>query len=69
MTRTVEADDAAVALVAFARGNSIWQIFLPKPPRRLVPLLSKRDTTMRVVALAHDMQVTIVADRRKDARP
>ena len=68
-TRTLEAEDAALALVAFARGNSISQIFLPKPPRPLLPVLSKRDTTMRIVALAHDMQMTIVADRRKDARP
>jgi two-component system sensor histidine kinase KdpD len=64
-TRTLEADDAAQALVAFARANAVTQIFLPRPPRRLLPLLSKRHTTMRVVALAHDMQVTIVAERKK----
>jgi two-component system, OmpR family, sensor histidine kinase KdpD len=68
-TRTLEADDAALALVAFARGNSISQIFLPKPPRPLMPMLGKRETTMRIVALAHDMQVTVVADRKKGARP
>ena len=38
---------------------------LPRPARRLLPLLSRRDTTMRVVALAHDIQVTVVADRGK----
>ncbi len=62
-TRTLDASDAAEALVAFARANAITQIFLPRPPRRALALLSKRHTTMRVVALAHDMQVTVVAER------
>jgi two-component system, OmpR family, sensor histidine kinase KdpD len=68
-TRTLRASDAAPALVEFARANAVTQIFLPKPPRHRLGVLSKRDVTMRVVALAHDMQVTIVADRRKEARP
>ena len=33
----LEADDAARALVAFARANAVTQIFLPRPPRRLLP--------------------------------
>ena len=41
------------------------QIFLPRPARRLLPYLSRRHTTMRVVAEAHDMQVTVVAERKK----
>jgi two-component system sensor histidine kinase KdpD len=64
-TRTLEADDPAQALVAFARANAVTQIFLPRPPHRFLPLLSKRHTTMRVVALAHDMQLIIVAERKK----
>jgi two-component system sensor histidine kinase KdpD len=64
-TRTLTAADAARALVAFARAEGVTQIFLPRPPRRLLSFLSRRDTTMRVVALAHDMQVTVVAERRK----
>ena len=62
-TRTLEGSDAAEALAAFARANAITQIFLPRPPRRALALLSRRHTTMRVVALAHDMQVTVVAER------
>ena len=65
-TRTLEADDAAAALVDFARRNAVTQIFLAKPKRRL-RLLSKRDTAMKIVDLAKDMQVTVVAERR--ARP
>jgi two-component system, OmpR family, sensor histidine kinase KdpD len=66
-TRTLEAEDAAEALVAFARANAVTQIFVPRPPRRPLSLLSRRHTTMRVVALAHDMQVTVVAVREKGA--
>jgi two-component system sensor histidine kinase KdpD len=65
-TRTLEGDDAAAALVDFARRNAITQIFLAKPPRRL-RLLSKRDTAMKIVDLAKDIQVTIVAERRRGA--
>ncbi len=64
-TRTLIADDEARALVEFARANAVTQIFLPRPARRLLPLFSRRHTTMRVVGLAHDMQVTVVAERRK----
>ncbi len=66
-TQTLRATDAASALVAFARANAVTQIFLPRPPARLLPLLRKRHTTMRVVALAHDMQVTVVAERTRGA--
>jgi len=66
-TRTLIADDVPLALVAFARAEGVTQILLPRPARRRVSLLSRRDTTMRVVALAHDMQVTVVAERRRIA--
>ncbi len=64
-TRSLEADDAAHALVEFARANGVTQIFLPRPARRLLPVLSRRHTTMRIVAEAHDMQVTVVAERKR----
>jgi two-component system sensor histidine kinase KdpD len=66
-TRTLVADDEAHALVAFARANAVTQVFLPRPARRLLSLLSRRHTTMRVVALAHDMQVTVAAERKRSA--
>jgi two-component system, OmpR family, sensor histidine kinase KdpD len=65
-TRTLEAEDAAAALVAFARTHGVTQIFLPRPPRRLFSFLSRSHVTMRVVALAHDMQVTVVAERKNN---
>ena len=64
-TRSLEARDAGQALVEFARANGVTQIFLPRPARRLLPFLSRRHTTMRIVAEAHDMQVTVVAERKK----
>ncbi len=63
-TRTVQAADPAAALVSFARENAITQVFLPRPPHRLLPFLSKQHTTMRVVALAKSLQVTVVAERK-----
>jgi two-component system sensor histidine kinase KdpD len=63
-TRVLESGDPAQALVDFARRNGVTQIFLAKPPQRSVPFLHKRQLAMRVVALAKDMQVTVVADRR-----
>jgi len=36
---------------------------------RFLPLLGERDTTIRIVALANDMQVTIAADRKRGAGP
>lgn len=62
-TRVLEGEDQAAALVEFARRNGVTQIFLSKPPRRLVGLVGLRDFVMKVVRLASDMQVTVVADR------
>jgi two-component system sensor histidine kinase KdpD len=64
-TRVLEGEDDAAALVDFARRNGVTQIFLAKPPRKAVPFLGKRHIAMRVIALAKDMQVIVVADRRR----
>jgi two-component system sensor histidine kinase KdpD len=63
-TRVLEGGDEAEALVDFARRNGVTQIFLAKPPKRFIPWLNKKHTAMRVVHLAKDMQVTVVAERR-----
>jgi two-component system sensor histidine kinase KdpD len=63
--RVLEGEDSAVTLVEFARRNGVTQIFLAKPARRLVPFLGLRDFVMKVVRLASDMQVTVIADRRR----
>lgn len=63
-TRILEGEDVAATLVDFARRNGVTQIFVAKPRRRMVPLLNKRQIAMKIVDLAKDMQVTVVAERR-----
>jgi two-component system sensor histidine kinase KdpD len=63
-TRLLESENAAEALVDFARRNAVTQIFLSKPSRRSLPLVGKRPLAMDVVRLAKDWQVTVVAERR-----
>jgi two-component system, OmpR family, sensor histidine kinase KdpD len=64
-TRVLEGEDPADTLVDFARRNGVTQIFLAKPPKRKLLTWGKRDIVMKVVRLARDMQVTMVADRRR----
>ena len=66
-TRVLEGKDDAATLVDFARRNGVTQIFLAKPRKRILPLLQKRQTAMRAVDLAKDMQVIIVAERHHPA--
>jgi two-component system sensor histidine kinase KdpD len=68
-TRRLRAGDVAEALVDFARRNGVTQILVAKPRRRSPWLLYRRTTAMRVVALATDMQVIVVAERRPAAAP
>src|SRR5438093_9403487 len=61
----LEGEDVAKSLVDFARRNGVTQTFLAKPPKRSIPLLTKMHMVMKVVRLAKNMQVTVVADRRR----
>lgn len=74
-TRLLESSNEAETLVDFAHTNGITQIFLAKPEKSVfpflgVPLFRKKHIAMKVVRLAKDIQVTVVADRgkRKDHR-
>jgi two-component system sensor histidine kinase KdpD len=66
-TRVLDGEDTAEALVDFARRNGVTQIFLAKPPRRSLLSLNRKQIAIRIVELAKDMQVTVVADRREPA--
>jgi len=67
-TRILEGEEAAT-LVAFARRNQITQIFLSRPPQRPWPLpLFSRDLVHKIVNIAKDMQVVIVAEREPVVR-
>jgi two-component system, OmpR family, sensor histidine kinase KdpD len=65
-TRTLQGEDSARTIVDFARLNGITQIFLLRPRRTAWPGFIRRPVHQQVVRLAHDMQVTIVAERRKE---
>jgi len=64
-TRILQGDNTARALVDFARLHRVTQIFLTRPNQSpALPLLG-RNLVQEVVRLAHDMQVTIVAERKR----
>ena len=63
-TSVLEGEDTAQTLVDFARRNAVTQIFLARPPKRAFSIQNKNHEAMKVVRLAHEMQVTVVADRR-----
>ena len=64
-TRELQGEDIAEVLVEFARRNQVTQIFLSYPVRqKWLPFLH-RALDHRVVHLARDMRVVIVADRQR----
>lgn len=64
-TRLLQGDSAAQAIVDFARLNGITQIFLLRPRRAPWPRIFRRALHQQVVRLARDIQVTVVAERRR----
>jgi two-component system, OmpR family, sensor histidine kinase KdpD len=67
-TRVLSGVDHAKVLVDFARQQSARQIFLPRSMGKGMDRLLGKNLVNRVVGLANDMEVTIVADRRMQAR-
>jgi two-component system sensor histidine kinase KdpD len=64
-TRILRGDDTAEAIVNFARLHGVTQIFVAREtPNAIRAWLAAADV-QRIVNLAGDMQVTIVADRSK----
>jgi two-component system, OmpR family, sensor histidine kinase KdpD len=61
--RVLEGDDIAQSLVEFARLNHVTQIFVLRHRVRGLAALLRRGLAQRIVSLAPDMQVTIVANR------
>jgi len=66
-TRILEGPSVAETLVEFARLNGVTQLFLSRPKKDQWPVRLQRSLVQQVVRLARDMQVTIVADRQKQA--
>jgi len=63
-TRVLTGSDHAQALVDFARLHNARQIFLPRFVGKGMDRLLGKSLVNQVVSLAHDIEVTIVADRR-----
>ena len=68
-TRVLIGSEHARALVEFARLHNARQIFLPRLIAKGWERLSRKSLVNEVVALARDMEVTIVADRRCASSP
>ena len=58
-------EDVAQTLVDFARLHKVTQIFIARPQQKKWSMVFGRGLVERVVRLAHDIQVTIVAERRR----
>ena len=64
-TRVLIGKDPAQAIVDFARSHGARQIFMPRMIARGMQRMRRKSLVNEVVTLAKDMEVTIVADRRK----
>jgi two-component system sensor histidine kinase KdpD len=64
-TRMLQGQDVAKTLVEFAQRHQITQVFLLRDKPSPWPLRFGRNLVQQVVRLAPDMQVTIVAERRR----
>jgi two-component system, OmpR family, sensor histidine kinase KdpD len=62
-TRIVQGTDVAEAIVNFARLHGVTQIFVTRQGKSVVGSWLGQGLVQRMVNLARDMQVTIVADR------
>ncbi len=65
-TRVLIGSDHAQKLVEFAHLHNARQIFLPRLVGKGMERFTGKSLVNQVVALAQDMEVTIVADRRQD---
>jgi two-component system sensor histidine kinase KdpD len=61
--RTLQGTDIAEALVNFARIHRVTQIFVAREPPTALRSWFASALVQRIVNLARDMQVTVVADR------
>jgi two-component system, OmpR family, sensor histidine kinase KdpD len=64
-THVVEGSDIAEAIVHFAHTRNVTQIFVGRGEAKLLSGFSGSSRIHRLVRLARDMQVTLVADRRR----
>jgi two-component system sensor histidine kinase KdpD len=68
-TRVLHGQNAAATLVNFAHRYQITQLFLTRSPSRHFKLIPRRSLVFQVLRLAQDIQLIVVAERRKDVHP
>jgi two-component system, OmpR family, sensor histidine kinase KdpD len=68
-TRILNDENVAERIVEFARDQHVTQIFLAHPRSTTRTLRSRRELVSRILKLAHDMQVIVVAERRSPGVP
>jgi len=64
-TRILQGQNAAATLVDFAHRHQITQIFLARSRSRRWKLLPPGSLVSQVLRLAQDIQITVIAERRK----
>jgi len=64
-TRVLQGQNPAITLVEFAHRHQITQIFLTRSRSLRSKLLPAQGVISQVLRLAHDIQVTVVAERNK----
>lgn len=62
-THVLDGQDLAATLVTFARQHKVTQIFIARQNERTLRTWFTEGLVQQIVNLAHDMQVTVVADR------
>jgi two-component system sensor histidine kinase KdpD len=68
-TRVLEGSDTARAIIDFARFHGVTQIFVARERTSGVRAWFAAAFVQRIVSLAKDMQVTVVADRSVRREP
>ncbi len=66
-TRILQGQDIASTVVDFSRRNQVTQIFLPSALLRSRPSVLGRNFIRNIIRLARDIQITVVATRRRDS--
>jgi two-component system, OmpR family, sensor histidine kinase KdpD len=64
-THVIEGEDIAETIVGFARTHTVTQIFMGRSDTKYLPGFKRNNKIHRLVRLARDMQVTLVAERRR----
>ena len=64
-TRVLEGEHVADHILDFARRNQITHILAARPKIRAWDHLRNSDPVLRIVQIATDIRVIVVADRRK----